>query len=168
MNEIKSLPLDVEGIAKQNDWNLLEIQNNTCLINYLAPGSANKNAFLIYYRHYYLIFYNINLVQEDKRILVAHEFGHIVFEHYEKPQIKQYEKEAKMFAYRTTMPICVLKSCKSINAESISRLCGVPITAAKEREKRINLLDSRNKHLTSKLEVLVKKQFDDFIVKNKN
>lgn len=72
-----------------------------------------------------------------------------------------------MFAARILMPMCVIKECKAYSAESISKLCGVSLTAATYRAHRLQELLKRNKFYTSTYEIKLVKKFKKFIKQNR-
>ncbi len=68
-----------------------------------------------------------------------------------------------MFAARLLMPICILYECKVKSILEIQKMCEVSEIAAQYRYKRLKLVMSRDKFYTDKLELKVKKQFQNYI-----
>lgn len=167
-NAVCRLPLDIEQISKQNNWILLLFEDNVKIANALIKGKQNKDSdgITCIYKGIIFIIYKKCSNIGRWRFTIAHEFGHISLLHLNKLSNYEYEREANMFAARVLMPMCVIKECKAHSATAISNLCGVSLTAATFRAKRLQELLSRNKFYTSRLEVKVYKQFKQFIKEN--
>lgn len=112
---------------------------------------------------------NLHIIVRDtpvpqKRYTIMHEIGHIVLGHTEDSgnyDVDEYA--AERFAIGVLAPACVLWGIGVKTAEEIAKLCNISITAAKNREKRMDVLYARNKFLISPLEKQVFEQFTDFI-----
>lgn len=168
-NNVSRLPLDVEQISRQNNWILLLFEENIEVVMALNNGNANMDCdglTCIYKDNIFIIYKKFNNVRRW-RFTIAHEFGHISLLHLDKLVSDEYEREANMFAARVLMPMCVIKECGAYTPAAISNLCGVSLTAATFRAKRLQILLTRQKFYTSPYEVKVLKQFKKFIKQNK-
>ena len=96
-----------------------------------------------------------------QRYSIAHEIGHILL----GKDISEYE--AERFAINILAPACVLWGLNLHTAKDISELCNISMKSAQIRAKRMEILYSRNKFLTSPLERQVFEQFFDFIKQHK-
>lgn len=112
---------------------------------------------------------NLHIIVRDtpvpqKRYTIMHEIGHIVLGHTEasgSSDVNEYA--AERFAIGVLAPACVLWGTGVKTEEEIAELCSISITAAKNREKRMPELYTRNRFLISPLEKQVFEQFSDFI-----
>ncbi len=68
-----------------------------------------------------------------------------------------------MFAARLLMPMCVLYETNTSSIHEIEQMCGVSVKCATYRFKRLQLVKTRNKFYTDKLEFKVYKQFQRYI-----
>ncbi|MCM1269815.1 MAG: ImmA/IrrE family metallo-endopeptidase, partial [Ruminococcus flavefaciens] len=113
--------------------------------------------------------FNIVLKPDDstqiKRYTIAHELGHIFLDHFVNKTMNSSDMEyqAERFAIDILAPACVLWELNLHTAKDISELCNISMKSAQIRAKRMEILYSRNKFLTSPLERQVCKQFSDFI-----
>lgn len=107
----------------------------------------------------------------ERRYTIAHELGHGFLGHLlvdgRYAQTAENEYEAERFAIDILAPACVLWGLNLHTAREISKACGISMTAARKRAKRMEVLYQRNKFLTHPLERQVYKQFLSFINKGK-
>lgn len=164
-NNVRHLPLDLFQIAEQHNWITVLFEDNVELVKALDKENHNSNCdgFTCVYKNQIFIIYKRTNNIARLRFTIAHEFGHIMLLHLNKLVDNEYEREANMFAARILMPICVIKECKAYTPKQISELCGVSLTAATFRAKRLQELMTRNKFYTSPYEKLLIKQFENFI-----
>ena len=162
------MPLDVESIANANCWILVDQEQNTELVNRIDKlrHSQELDGFTCIYKDRIFIIYKQLQNKGRQLFTIAHEFGHIELYHLDKFTSEEYERESNMFAARVLMPMCVLRECNALTAEQISKICGTSLQASQYREKRLNMLISRNKFYTSKHEIIVLKQFKKFLRNN--
>lgn len=166
-HNIGSLPIDVLKIADLND---IDVKKNS-LINDLLPEEQAKSYFN---GKKWIIIYNDLNDTVTSRYAIAHELGHIFLGHAtthtkyqsvreigKKPQSEQH---ADMFAQRLLCPACVLQHLKIVSADDIAASCRVPLSCAKMRSTRMKKLSSRNKFLTSELEIKVFNNFKQYIL----
>lgn len=123
---------------------------------------------------WYIIFDDSDTIQRV-RFTIAHELGHIFLGHemlygyytrknnIAKPAA---ETEADMFAARLLAPACVLWGIGAETAEDIAAVCNISYTAADIRSRRLAILRSRGKFLSSQLEKRVYENFSEFIQTN--
>lgn len=120
---------------------------------------------------WFIVFDDSDTVQRV-RFTVAHELGHIFLGHEmlygyytRKSNIAKpaAETEADMFAARLLAPACVLWGIGAETPEEISAVCNISYTAADIRSRRLKLLRSRGKFLSSQLEKQVYENFSEFI-----
>lgn len=164
-NKINSLPLDLSKIALNNNWHILSYEQNENIINALdkIDRKLTCDGWTTIFNKQIFICLNKLKNQSRLRFTIAHEFGHIVLLHLTNLKNKEYEKEANMFAARILMPLCVLKEIGAFTPEVIADVCKTSLTAASYRAKRLNEKIGLNLFYTSKLELIVKKQFENFI-----
>ena len=124
---------------------------------------------------WYIVFDDSDTIQRI-RFTIAHELGHIFLGHEmhygyhtRKSNILKpaAETEADMFAARLLAPACVLWGIGAETAEDIAAICNISYTAADIRARRLEMLRSRGKFLTSPLERRVYDNFSTFIKENK-
>lgn len=163
--KINSLPVKISSIAVSAGINI--IKNST--VHQLRDNEVGKS---VLYNEQWFIIYDDLTSYYRIRFTIAHELGHIFLGH---PLITGYhartvdtskpvaETEADIFASRLLAPACVLWGLNIHSPEDISRICGISYTAAKIRAKRMDILYTRNKFLTSPLEKQLYKQFENFI-----
>lgn len=166
--KIKEMPVDVYKIAKHYKINLLPYQEYSEAIRIIDKSNLQetRDAFCVNIGKSYYLCFNDNLEISYKRILIAHEIGHIILHHCNKLHLASSEKEANMFASRILMPMCVLKECNAFSPKSIRELCCTPQKESSERAARLKMLVKRDKFYTSKFEKKVVKQFKGFINSN--
>lgn len=120
----------------------------------------------------WVIVYDDTQSTEESRMVIAHEFGHILLGHEYKYRDSRFvcegrklksEREADMFAVRILAPACVLHELSVTDAETISKLCCIPRRTAAERARRMMLLESRNAYYKSELERKVRDSFAEYI-----
>lgn len=169
-NNIRSLPLNLNQIAQQNNWILLQYDKNPQVADVLMKNNPNSDceSFACVYKGTPIIIYKRCSNLGRLRFSIAHEFGHIALLHLEKLTNDEYEHEANMFAARILMPMCVIKETKAYTPEAISRLCGVSLTAANYRANRLKDLLNKNKFYTSTHEARLVIRFSKFINQKKN
>lgn len=162
------MPLDLENIAKSNNWFLLNYEENLELVNLLDKNLRINSCegWTNVFNKQIFIFYKSIINEGRKRFTIAHEFGHIILFHLTKLSNVEYETEANMFAARILMPACVLKECNATTPEAISKLCNTSIAAATNRFNRLRILIDRKKFYRNKLERKVYRQFKKFIKNN--
>lgn len=164
---IDRLPVDVLKIAKLNG---IDVKKNS-LINDLLPEEHAKSYFN---GKKWIIIYNDLNDTATCRYAIAHELGHIFLGHAtthtkyqniraigKKPRSEQH---ADMFAQRLLCPACVLQHLNIVSAEDIASSCRVPLSCAKLRSTRMKKLSTRNKFLTSELEVSVFNNFKEYVL----
>lgn len=164
-NKVYSLPLDLNQIALKNNWFILNYEQHKHLINSLDKINrrATCDGWTIIFNSQIFICHK-DLENEGRlRFTIAHEFGHIVLLHLTTLTNDEYEKEANMFAARILMPLCVLKEIGALTPEEIANICKTSLTAATYRAKRLHRKIQQNYFYKSKLEETIKKQFEDFI-----
>lgn len=168
-NNVRSLPLNLSEIAQQNNWILLPYEKNIEVAHVLMKNNSNSDceSFTCVYKDTPIIIYKRCSNIGRLRFTIAHEFGHITLLHLEKLTNDEYEHEANMFAARILMPMCVIKETKAYTPESISKLCGVSLTAANYRANRLKDLLKKNKFYTSTHEARLVIRFSKYI-KQKN
>lgn len=107
------------------------------------------------------IVYDDSLMAPEARIVIAHELGHIFMGHEYRYAVRRFafspkragsEREADMFAIRLLAPAFVLHELKMTRADDIAALCGIPMSAALERSRRMELLEQRSRFYSSPLE----------------
>lgn len=168
-HNITSLPVSVTKICK--DDNITLAKNSTVkLLNH------NEFAKTMLISDKWYIIYDDSMSKERIRFSIAHEIGHIYLGHpltngeYKRTFdiVKPSEEtQADIFASRLLAPACVLWALDIHLAEQIQKLCYISYSASTVRAERMKLLYSRNKFLTSSLEIQVYKQFENFIAKKK-
>lgn len=121
--------------------------------------------------HWFIVFDDSDTLQRV-RFTIAHELGHIFLGHEmlygyytRKSNIAKpaAETEADMFAARLLAPACVLWGIGAETAKEIADVCNISLTAADIRSRRLELLRSRGKFLSSQLERRVYDNFSEFI-----
>ena len=120
----------------------------------------------------WLIVYDDTLLPEKSRMVIAHEFGHILLGHEYKYRDSRFEsgtgklkseREADMFAVRILAPACVLHELQINDARKISETCWIPHKIAAERARRMKILEKRNSFYKSALEKEVVGKFSKYI-----
>lgn len=123
---------------------------------------------------WYIVYDDSDTIQRG-RFTVAHELGHIFLGHEmlygyhtRKTNIAKpaAETEADMFAARLLAPACVLWGIGAETAEEIAAVCNISYTAADIRSRRLAVLRSRGKFLSSQLEKSVYQNFSEYIQTN--
>ncbi|MBQ8510786.1 MAG: ImmA/IrrE family metallo-endopeptidase [Clostridia bacterium] len=166
---VNALPVQVIGIARMAGIRVLK--NDA--VSELKPGELGVS---IYDGSSWTIIYDERLSVPDARITVAHELGHIFLGHAykyagcrfdsdrgENGSKLKIEREADMFALRLLTPACVLHELHITDAHGIAALCGIPLAAARDRARRMKVLENRCRFYTSPLERQVIGCFDDFV-----
>jgi Zn-dependent peptidase ImmA (M78 family) len=161
---INSLPVSAFSICKFKGYRLFKDAD----VNYLrgqSGASFLKNGV-------WNIIVNDREPAARQRYTVLHEIGHIVFKHnlvngkygrtFDNSRRKE-EYEAERFAIDVLAPACVLWGIGIHTWQDIKDICGLTMTAAKNRAVRMAELYKRNKFLKSPLERKVLKQFEPFI-----
>ena len=166
-NKIKSLPVKLSSVCRQNNIMLLYDDNKTYL-------SQNKRGVTFADN---IGRFNIILNAYDnikvQRYTIAHELGHIFLGHLNDINYGSFrmqsmsktdiEYQAERFAIDILAPACVLWRLDLHTAKDISELCNISMKSAQIRAERMEILYNRNKFLTSPLERQVCEQFSDFI-----
>lgn len=162
---ISSLPVSLSGICRIAGIKLLK-NSSAHRLEDGEFGISIKQGDI-----WYIIFDDTDTVQRT-RFTISHELGHIFLGHEmvygyhtRKTNIsKPYaETEADMFAARLLAPACVLWGIGAESPEEIAAICNISYTAADIRFRRLEILRSRGKFLSSQLEKQVYDNFDDFI-----
>ena len=169
-HNIRTLPVSVTTICRNENITLAKNSNVHLL---------NKNEFaktMLINNNWYIV-YDDNMTKERIRFSIAHELGHIYLGHplssgeYKRTfsiNKSSYETQADIFASRLLAPAVVLWALNIHKIKDIQKLCFISFSAAKVRAERMELLYKRNKFLTSSLEKQVYKQFENFIIKERN
>lgn len=74
---------------------------------------------------------------------------------------------SEMLAIRLLSPMVVLKEIGVRSGKDIAKLTGLPILVANKRYERLQMLVKRNAFCTSRLEQIVLKQFEPWIIANR-
>lgn len=162
---VSELPVKPSLIARAAE---IKVIKNSA-VHELAPHESG--ASLLDGAQWYII-YNDENTRRRCRFTVAHELGHIFLGHElrkgyhartfdtSRPAVEQ---EADVFAARLLAPACVLWALNVHTAEEISALCDISNAAAQVRAERMETLYTRDKFLTSLLERMVYKNFEEYI-----
>lgn len=162
---ITSLPVSLSVIC--NRLNISIIENSS--VHELRP---NENGIAVRQNGKWYIIFDDTDVRGKQRFTVAHELGHILLGHAlkygfytRKSNIVKPtdETDADMFAARLLAPACILWAINAVTADQIASVCDISYTAAVYRAERMNLLNKRQKFLTSPLERQVYQQFKTYI-----
>lgn len=176
-NNICELPVKISSICRNMNIKIKSYED----AKLLSKLPNMKNAFNQNdgFSMFETIFYNQDCNVGRQRFTVAHELLHII--KHERSYINRepsaddspIETEANIFASRILAPACVLWALNITNAEDISKLCNISLTAARFRMERLNLLYEREKRflnaygrscfLQSPLERKVYEQFKPYI-----
>lgn len=149
--KIISLPTKLGKICKTNG---IQIKKNSALSkNKLLPNERGKTNYI---DGKCCIIVNDTDPYQAQRYTIAHEIGHVLL-----GECSEYE--AERFAIDILAPACVLWALNANTPYEIANLCDISITAAKNRAKRMKILNQRNMFLTHPLERMVYKQFEPFI-----
>ena len=136
-NDVTQLPISltqIENIIIKNGWSIigynLNSENHIKLLKQYDVSSIAKRTKAFTYKHKAekIIFIRSNLSANDRRLLLAHELGHIVLGHMSDSSVLGYkpgglidegqEDEANEFALEFLAPVCVL-SKKHINTPQL-------------------------------------------------
>lgn len=151
-------------IIKKHKWKTCSFDEAKLLLsNFIDDFTKENYGFTIKIKRKYYICYDSTLPKPIQKFTIAHEIGHIILKHFNNSNHLNDEKEANMFAARLLMPICILYECKVKSILEIQKMCEVSEIAAQYRYKRLKLVMSRDKFYTDKLELKVKKQFQNYI-----
>lgn len=165
---ISALPVDVLKIANAAG---ITVRKNSD-VGMLAGGESGKSVFDTERDEWYII-YDDETSKARRRLIIAHELGHIFLGHellgdsprrtFEKSP--DFESQADAFAIRLLAPACVLKELDKHTPEEIAALCGIPGPEAEKRAERMKELYKRNRFYTDKgnLEKKVYSQFEGYI-----
>ncbi len=163
--ETRSLPIKVLPLARSAG--IAVIKNSA--VNELQK---NESGATIRYRGNWFIIYDDTLPNNEARMVIAHELGHILLGHEYKFEKHRFgsatrklrcEKEADMFAIRLLAPACVLHELGVLNADELSNLCEIPLECATSRAARLRELEVRSQFYKSPLEKKVYDLFSDYI-----
>ncbi len=159
--EVCRLPVKVIEIARVAGIRV--VRNSS--IDELRTGEL---AVSIFDGRVWTIVYDDRLDTMTVRFVTAHELGHIFLGHEYRVGERRFaftgqklalEREADMFAVRLLAPAFALHELGAIDAESISALCQIPLELARERAKRMSLLERRKSYYKSPKE---KQLYDKF------
>ena len=162
-NHVTSLPVKLSTICQQRGISLLFDHDRKCL-----SGNERGCTFINCMGKYSIVLNpDDNVVIQ--RYTIAHELGHIFLNHFVNQTMSSSDMEyqAERFAIDILAPACVLWELNLHTAKDISEVCNISMKSAQIRAKRMEILYSRNKFLTSPLERQVFKQFSDFITQHK-
>ncbi len=166
--DVCSLP--VKLISATNQAGIRVVRNSDA--HELRSGELGASVFLP--NKIWVIVYDNTLSDAEARMVIAHEFGHILLGHEYKYSDYRFdggkgklksEREADMFALRFLAPACVLHELGALDSTAISELCMIPKSAASARAKRMETLEKRNMFYKSTLEQEVRNKFDGYIKK---
>ena len=163
-NHVTSLPVKLSTICQQRGISLLFDHDRKCL-----SGNERGCTFIRCTFINCMGKYSIVLNPDDnvviQRYTIAHELGHIFLNHFVNQTMSSSDMEyqAERFAIDILAPACVLWGLNLHTAKDISEVCNISMKSAQIRAKRMEILYSRNKFLTSPLERQVCEQFSDFI-----
>ncbi len=164
--DISSLPVKIIGAT--NRAGIRVICNSA--VNELREEEYGASIFLP--SGQWVIVYDDTLPISEARMVVAHEFGHILLGHEYKYRDYRFtsgkgklksEREADMFALRLLAPACVLHELHACDGNRIAELCLIPKEAANIRAKRMSVLENRNAYYKSTLEKEVRAKFNNYI-----
>ncbi len=166
-NKVKSYPLDLRKIAKNNNWQIWSYNKYSQVHGIKQEKLIEQypDGFTEIMEGSYVICYNQNNDRWRNRFTICHEIGHIVLHKTYKGT--KLEKEANMFSARVLMPMLLIKELNIETAEELALLCDVSIDAAIFRMKRYNEIKDRNQFYTNPLEQKLLKQLKKFIQRNK-
>ena len=161
-NGISSLPVDVLKIATSNGIKL--VKNST--VGMLA-GNESGACYYNYNSKEWFLVYDDEATSGRRRMIIAHELGHIFLGHelINESKAKRAEQEADAFAARLLAPSSVLWGLNIHQAEEIEKICNISKAEAKKRADRMKILYKRQKFLSSELEQKLFEQFRGFIGK---
>jgi Zn-dependent peptidase ImmA (M78 family) len=151
-NEVKSLPVDIFEICRNERIAMFTYASGKDIIHSMNLEShmVDNDAFSIGS----IIFYDDTKPIMRQRFSLAHELGHILLHTDHKPTVHNREpsandnpteNEANIFASRVLAPLCVLQFMDINSPEEISELCGINISSALIRFKRLCVIRRRNK-----------------------
>ena len=169
-HDISSLPVDVMKIARLNK---IPVKKDS-LVGILKPDEQAKAYFN---GSKWIIIYDDSNDLLTNRFSIAHELGHIFLNHVsdyfkykdveDDGKKNKSEQQADMFAQRLLCPMSVLHHLDVTSPEEISKICLVPLDCATERSKRLKMLRTKNKFLTSRVEARMFEKFKPFILEFK-
>lgn len=163
--DVCRLPVKVTNIAKQAGIKVIR----DSAVKELKPSEL---AVSMFDGESWTIIYNDSLDTKTVRFAAAHELGHIFLGHEYRLGEKRFvftgrklsfEREADMFAVRLLAPAFVLHELKLLTPEGISAVCGMPISYARDRAKRMEVLEKRGMFYTSSIERAVYDKFKAYI-----
>ena len=158
---ICSLPVKVHAIAKRAGIRIVKNKE----VRELRSGEFGVS---ISDGYQWTIIYDDRMSLPESRLVVAHELGHIFLGHDYRYPISRFaftnrkhsfEREADMFAVRLLAPAFVLHELKITDAAGIASLCGIPLSVAIERSRRMLVLESRSRYYSSPLEKRLRERF---------
>ena len=168
--EIDSFPVDILKITRA--VGIRVVKNSS--VGDLMPTEDAKSYFN---GHCWIVIYNDKNPVEVSRFAIAHELGHFFLGHdlthtrYQNVQKfgtkAKAETQADMFALRLLAPACIIKELDLHTAEEISKSCGIPLSAAKERAKRMKTVYEKDMFFTNPLEKAVYDNFYSYLKKAK-
>lgn len=163
--DVCALPVRVKSIAHSAGIRVIRERD----VGMLHSGEL---AVSIYDGENWTIVYDDSLDTAMIRFVTAHELGHIFLGHEYKFEEKRFaldkggstfERDADMFATRLLAPAIVLHELGAFTPDNISELCGIPLFIAKERAKRMAVLEKRGCFYKSPMERSVYDRFKPFI-----
>lgn len=163
-NNVNTLPVNLNNLIKNNGWKTIPYSKLKSLNfdKYTILMTNNSGFSELRRNNTYYIYYDDTIDVTIQRFTVAHEIGHILLNHFTDYNNNR-EQEANMIATRILMPMCILYECKVKDPYEIQKICNVSIISATYRFNRLQMLIKRKKFYTDKNELLVKKQFKNFI-----
>lgn len=175
---IDRLPMDIDVICEILGVCVLSYDAGAEVIErahlYRAVRSTNGLAF--YLRETPVILFNETQELPQVMFTIAHELGHIVFQHVkpcqpcpagkgERWNASRKETAANQFAAQLLAPPCVLRDMGLYSPKEIMRLCMIPQQAAAYSARRIERLNQQRAVLTDPLELAVCARFQPYISK---
>ena len=168
-NNVKTFPLDLQSIIKNNHWQLWSYKNYARVYGFSRQDliDISPDGFTdVDDKNNYRIVINEENSKFRCRFTVSHEIGHIVL-HRTFRDSNKLEKEANMFATRILMPMVLIKELKIESAQDLSKLCDVSLQSAEIRLKRFEDIKGRERFYTNPLEIKVYNNLKPFIEKTK-
>lgn len=177
--KISSMPISLNLIKKHYGIKIIPYSKAKNYENFKQEMKDGDGFSTILNGHKIIYFNDKNRTIQRIRFTIAHELGHCLLGHdlsktkYRNSETDSSddpieEMQANVFARDILMPAIILHHTDCINYKDIMKLCNVSEISAKIREKRMKLLEERNKFCTSPLEKQVYDNFEDFIINYKN
>lgn len=174
---IDSLPIDLATLANQAKIEIL-LYSQSEYLKTSTEEIQNGDGFVMKESEQAIVYLNDTINNRHRRrFTLAHELGHVFLNHnldsihYRHNEIDSQdniqEMQANVFARDLLMPATVLAALDIHTTEEIMELCHVSRQSAEIRAKRLEELYKRNMFNKHPLEMQVREQFDDFIMKRK-